>query len=60
LQRGEEAAVIPTLLIVSLSAVALAYGAYLLRSAARARQYRPSGEAILLGAVTNFFDTLGA
>ena len=51
---------IPTLLIVSLSAVALAYGAYLLRSAARARQYRPSGEAILLGAVTNFFDTLGA
>lgn len=48
-----------TLLIVSLSAVALAYGAYLLWSAARAGLYRPSGEAILLGAVTNFFDTLG-
>ena len=48
-----------TLLIVSLSAVALAYGAYLLWSAARAGQHRPSGEAILLGAVTNFFDTLG-
>ena len=48
-----------TLLIVSLSAVALAYGANLLRSAARAGQRRPSGEAILLGAVTNFFDTLG-
>jgi uncharacterized membrane protein YfcA len=28
-------------------------------SAARAGQFRPSGEAILLGAVTNFFDTLG-
>ena len=48
-----------TLLIVSLSAVALSYGAYLLWSAARAAQLRPSGEAILLGAVTNFFDTLG-
>jgi hypothetical protein len=55
----EEAAVILTLLIVSLSAVALAYGAYLLWSAAGAGQRRPSGEAILLGAVTNFFDTLG-
>jgi uncharacterized membrane protein YfcA len=51
--------VILTLLIVSLSAVALAYGAYLLLCAARARQIRPNGEAILLGAVTNFFDTLG-
>jgi uncharacterized membrane protein YfcA len=51
--------VILTLLIVSLSAVALSYGAYLLWSAARAGQLRPSGEAILLGAVTNFLDTLG-
>lgn len=48
-----------TSLIVSLSAVALTYGAYLLWSAARLGQRRPSGEAILLGAVTNFFDTLG-
>ena len=48
-----------TLLIVSLSAVALSYGAYLLGTAARAGQLRPSGEAIGLGAVTNFFDTLG-
>ena len=47
------------LLILSLSAVALAYGAYLLWSAACAGQLRPSGEAIVLGAVTNFFDTLG-
>lgn len=45
--------------MVSLSAVALSYGAYLLVSAARADESRPSGEAILLGAVTNFFDTLG-
>jgi len=51
--------VILTFLTVSLSAVALAYGADLLRRAARAGQCRPSGEAILLGAVTNFFDTLG-
>jgi uncharacterized membrane protein YfcA len=47
------------LLIVSLSAVALSYGAYLLRRAARAEQLRPSGEAILIGAVGNFLDTLG-
>jgi uncharacterized membrane protein YfcA len=51
--------VILTLLIVSLSAVALAYSAYLLSSAVRAKQTRPNGEATLLGAVTNFFDTLG-
>jgi uncharacterized membrane protein YfcA len=48
-----------TSLIAALSVVSLAYGAYLLWSAARAGQLRPSGEAILLGAVTNFFDTLG-
>lgn len=48
-----------TLLIVSLSAVALSYGAYLLGSAVRAGQVRPSGEAILIGAVGNFLDTLG-
>ncbi len=49
-----------TALFVSLSTVALAYATYLLWSAARAGQCRPSGEAILLGAVTNFFvDTLG-
>lgn len=48
-----------TLLIVSLAAVALAYAAYLLSCAARAGQIRPNSEAILLGAVTNFFDTLG-
>jgi uncharacterized membrane protein YfcA len=58
-RRREKATVILTLLIVSLSAVALSYGAYLLWTAARAGQLRPSGEAIVLGAVTNFFDTLG-
>jgi uncharacterized membrane protein YfcA len=51
--------VILTLLMASLSTVALAYGAYLLSSAARAGQIRPNGESMLLGAVTNFFDTLG-
>lgn len=48
-----------TLLLVALSAVALSFGAYLLASATRSGQLRPSGEAIGLGAVTNFFDTLG-
>lgn len=48
-----------TLLIVSLSGVALAYGAYLLSCAVRAGQIRPNGEALLLGGITNFFDTLG-
>jgi uncharacterized membrane protein YfcA len=51
--------VILALLIMSLSAVALSYGVYLLWTAARARQLHPSGEASVLGAVTNFFDTLG-
>ncbi len=54
-----KATLILTLLIASLSAVALWYGAYLLRSAGQARQLRPSGEAIVLGAVANFLDTLG-
>ena len=48
-----------SLLIVSLSAVALSYGAYLVWTAARSGQRRPSAEADLLGAITNFFDTLG-
>src|SRR5262245_56158081 len=45
--------------MVSLSAVALTYSAYLLSCAVRAGQIRPRGEAILLGAIANFFDTLG-
>jgi uncharacterized membrane protein YfcA len=57
--RQRAATVILTFLIVSLSAGALSYGAYLLWSAARAAQLQPNGEAIVLGAVTNFFDTLG-
>ena len=48
-----------TSLIACLSVVALAYAAYLLRSAARVGLRWPSGEAILLGAVSNFLDTLG-
>ena len=48
-----------TLLIVCLSAVALAYAASLLRNAARVGLLWPSGEAMFLGAVANFLDTLG-
>jgi uncharacterized membrane protein YfcA len=51
--------VILTVLMVSLSTVALAYSVYLLSCAGRAGRIRPRGEAIALGAVTNFFDTLG-
>lgn len=46
-------------LLTCLSALALLFTALLLRSAAIRRQLRPSGEAVALGAVTNFFDTLG-
>lgn len=47
------------LLLFSLSVLALAFLAQLLRMAARRRQLRPNFEAVALGAVTNFFDTLG-
>ena len=45
-------------LLVPLSLAILVYAAVLLREIV-ARRIRPNGEAILLGAVTNFFDTLG-
>jgi len=47
------------LLVAALSAVAFAYAAYLLTAAARTAQLRPKGEGVVLGAITNFFDTLG-
>ncbi len=46
-------------LLVSLGVLALAFVWLLLRVASSRRQLRPNGEAIALGAVTNFFDTLG-
>ncbi|HSE13011.1 MAG TPA: hypothetical protein VLB69_10290, partial [Rudaea sp.] len=46
-------------LLVSLAVLALAYLAVLLGLASRRRQLRPSAETIALGALTNFFDTLG-
>lgn len=45
-------------LLVPLALAILVYAIVLLK-AVSARQIRPSGEAIVLGAVTNFFDTLG-
>jgi uncharacterized membrane protein YfcA len=51
--------VIVTLLLISLATIAALFLAYLLRVAIRRRQSRPRIEAIALGAVTNFFDTLG-
>ena len=47
------------LLVAALVAVTLAYGIMLLRAALKASQIVPRAEAVLLGAVTNFFDTLG-
>jgi uncharacterized membrane protein YfcA len=44
---------------MSLAVLALAYLAILLAIASRRSQLRPSAETIVLGAVTNFFDTLG-
>ena len=50
---------IVTLLLVSLSVIALGFFAVLLVQARRRRQLRPSPEAMVLGALTDFFDTLG-
>jgi uncharacterized membrane protein YfcA len=47
------------LLLVSLAALAITYLAVLLFAGVRRRQLRPSIETIVLGAATNFFDTLG-
>ncbi len=46
-------------LLVLLTALAIAFLSILLIVAAHRRQLRPSAEVIALGAVTNFFDTLG-
>jgi uncharacterized membrane protein YfcA len=50
---------IVTLLLASLSVIGLGFLGVLLTQARRRQQLRPSTEAIVLGAVTNFFDTLG-
>jgi uncharacterized membrane protein YfcA len=47
------------ILLVALAIVGVGYAALALRLAASRAQLRPSLEAIGLGAVTNFFDTLG-
>ncbi len=48
-----------TLLLAGLSLAALMFTAALIAQARRRGQSRPSREAIALGAVTDFFDTLG-
>ena len=50
---------IVTLLLISLASIALLYLVYLVRIAIQRGQSRPRAEAVALGAVTNFFDTLG-
>jgi uncharacterized membrane protein YfcA len=46
-------------LLIALSAIAVFFTAVLLRTAAKRKELAPKPEAIGLGAVTNFFDTLG-
>lgn len=48
-----------SLLLGSLSLLGLAYVVVLVSTAKRRGELRPNGEAVLAGAVTNFFDTLG-
>lgn len=48
-----------TLLVAGLSIGALGLFAGIIREAAKTNQLVPKGEALALGAVTNFFDTLG-
>lgn len=50
---------IVTILLATLAAIASLYLIQLLRIAASRTQLRPRAEAVVLGAVTNFFDTLG-
>ena len=47
------------LLVVALSLVAIGYAAALIRVAAKAGELVPKLEGLILGAVANFFDTLG-
>jgi uncharacterized membrane protein YfcA len=46
-------------LVGALLIVEVALLAFLLRAGSAARQLKPRGEAIVLGSITNFFDTLG-
>jgi uncharacterized membrane protein YfcA len=48
-----------TVLLVALAALGIAFTIVLLRTASKRGETRPNAEAIGLGAVTNFFDTLG-
>lgn len=47
------------LLVAALSVSAMGLSGYLIGKAARTGQLKPRTEAVALGAVTNFFDTLG-
>lgn len=48
-----------TILLAGLALLGGAFVAVLVREAIRRRQLRPTAESVALGAVTNFFDTLG-
>jgi len=51
--------VIVTILLAGLCILGVAFTTVLVKTAARRRELRPTAESIGLGAVTNFFDTLG-
>ena len=48
-----------TVLLAALAALGIAFTVVLIRTAAKRGETKPNAEAIGLGAVTNFFDTLG-
>jgi uncharacterized membrane protein YfcA len=53
------AGMIVVVLLGLLAIIGVAFGARVVQIALRRGELRPRGEAIVLGAVTNFFDTLG-
>lgn len=50
---------IVSILLIALAVVGIAYSGAILRLAAQRAQLMPNQESIALGAITNFFDTLG-
>ena len=46
-------------LLAALAAIGIAFTTVFISTAIRRGETRPTGESIALGAVTNFFDTLG-
>jgi uncharacterized membrane protein YfcA len=59
MRSGWEKHMVVVILLAALGILAIVFLAILIVVASRRRQLRPGAEVIALGAVTNFFDTLG-